>query len=158
MARLCTACGTPLGDETARFCAKCGAAVATPNFWVNERGRELIGDVIGLLKRRTTIIVVGAVGLVIVAIAIPNLLRPGAASSQRNTPATSDSPTKIPEPVFGTDQNDTIGFDGIPGELQNTTATTSTSVSISRTVIVIFMRKTLLGWLALPSIGPPPTI
>jgi TM2 domain-containing membrane protein YozV len=30
MARFCTACGTQLGDETARFCAKCGAAVAAP--------------------------------------------------------------------------------------------------------------------------------
>jgi hypothetical protein len=30
MARFCTACGTPLGDETGRFCAKCGAAVAAP--------------------------------------------------------------------------------------------------------------------------------
>jgi len=30
MTRFCTACGTPQGDETARFCAKCGAAVAAP--------------------------------------------------------------------------------------------------------------------------------
>jgi|ERR1700740_351622 len=30
MTRFCSACGTPLGDETARFCAKCGTAVAAP--------------------------------------------------------------------------------------------------------------------------------
>jgi len=30
MASFCTACGTPLMDETARFCSKCGVAVAAP--------------------------------------------------------------------------------------------------------------------------------
>jgi zinc-ribbon domain len=30
MARFCKACGTPLVDETARFCTKCGAAFAAP--------------------------------------------------------------------------------------------------------------------------------
>ena len=98
MTRFCTACGTPLGDETARFCTKCGAAVAAPNFWVNEHGRELIGDVIGrfrtgamLRKRRAIIVGVAALALVIAAIAIPNLLNPGAASSQQNSPS-SESP------------------------------------------------------------------
>jgi zinc-ribbon domain len=96
MTRFCTACGTSVVDETARFCAKCGAVIAAPNIWVNERGRELIGDVIRLGKSRTTIIVVAAAALVIVAIAIPNLLHPRAASSSsEESPDASLTPQQI---------------------------------------------------------------
>jgi len=62
----------------------------------------------------------------------------------------------IVTPYFATDQNDTGDLMGFLGELQNTTATTLTSDSISRTVIAILIRRILLGWSAPPSTGPPP--
>ena len=96
MASFCAACGTPLMDQPARFCTKCGAAVAAPNVWINERGRELIGDVVGLRKKRSVIIVMAAVAMVTAAVAIPNLLHPGAASSSSEvSPDASLTPEQI---------------------------------------------------------------
>jgi hypothetical protein len=77
-------------DETARFCSKCGAAVAaSPDSSVATIPPNVSGS--GRSKTRKKFLFAGLVilALVIAAIATPNLLHFGAASSQQNSPATT---------------------------------------------------------------------